>query len=192
MNGGEFRAMLLTISNALEQDSLESLKFLCKVDVGKKKLEKIKSGIDLFECLIERGQIKHDDTVRLRSLLENVGKTVLIEHIDNYERGSTAIADLLDEKEQEKINIATEVIVEQLGRNWKKFGRKLGLKDPKLDSIQDKHKCDQEEQLREVVKEWMKIKREEARVEMIVNALRDCRQNYTADLVVNKLLSVGH
>lgn len=92
----------------------------------------------------------------------------------------------------EKINIATDVIVEQLGRNWKKFGRKLGLKDTKLDSIQDKHNCELEEKVREVVKEWMKIKRETARVEMLIRALRDCKQNYTADLVDNKLHSEGY
>ncbi|KAI7814102.1 protein FADD [Triplophysa rosa] len=191
MDGGEFRAMLLTISNGLEQDTLDSLKFLCK-DVGKKKLEKIKNGIELFECLIERGQIKPDDTEFLRSILDRVAKTALIEHIDKYERGSTANANLLDPKEQEKINIATDVIVEQLGRNWKKVGRKLGLNDTKLDSIQDKRKCDLEEQVRELVKEWIKIQRENARVEILIKALRDCKQNYTADLVEQKLHNEGY
>lgn len=99
MDEGEFRAMLLTISNGLDQNTLDSLKFLCN-DVGKKKLEKIKNGIELFECLIERGQIKSDDAEFLRSLLNRVHKTDLIKHIDNYVRGSTANANLLDASEQ--------------------------------------------------------------------------------------------
>lgn len=104
MDEGEFRAMLLTISNGLDQNTLDSLKFLCN-DVGKKKLEKIKNGIELFECLIERGQIKSDDTEFLRSLLNRVNKTVLIEHIDNYVRGSTADANLLDAIEQGNVTL---------------------------------------------------------------------------------------
>lgn len=191
MDGGEFRAMLLSISNQLDQNTLDSLKFLCK-DVGKKKLEKINKGIELFECLIEKGQIRPDDTELLRSLLNSVGQTVLIEHIDNYLRGSTANAGLLDAKEQEKIKIATDVLLEQLGRNWKKVGRKLGLNDTKLDSIQDKHSCDLEEQVRELIKEWIRIERENAQVKNLIKALRDCKQNYTADLVEKKLKAEGH
>lgn len=102
MDENEFRAMLLSISNQLDQNTLDNLKFLCK-DIGKKKLEKIKKGIDLFECLIERGQIRPDDTELLRSHLEKVGQTVLIEHIDNYVKGSTANAGVLDPKEQGNI-----------------------------------------------------------------------------------------
>lgn len=91
----------------------------------------------------------------------------------------------------EKINIATDVIVGQLGRHWKKVGRKLGLNDTKLDSIQEKHCRDLEEQVRELIKEWMKIERENARVEILIKALRDCRQNYTADLVEKELKNEG-
>lgn len=90
-----------------------------------------------------------------------------------------------------KINIATDVIMEQLGRNWKKVGRKLGLNDTKLDSIQDKRSSDLEEQVRELIKEWIKIERENARVEILIKALRDCKQNYTADLVEKKLQDEG-
>lgn len=80
-----FRAMLLAISDKLTEDNVVSLKFLC-TDIGKKRLEKINKGFDLFECLIERAQIGPDNTDLLRKLLNDIGQTVLLEIIDNYER----------------------------------------------------------------------------------------------------------
>ncbi|XP_055070548.1 FAS-associated death domain protein [Misgurnus anguillicaudatus] len=191
MDNGGFRAMLLSISNQLDGETLDNLKFLCKEYIGKKKLEKINKGIELFECLIDRAEIGPDDTELLRSLLDRVGQTALIQIIDDYERGSTANAYGLDAREREKIDSATEVIMKQVGRNWKKVGRKLGLNDTKLDSIEDKHSRDLEEQAIGLIREWMKIQRENARVEILIKALRDCGHNYTADLVEKKLQDEG-
>lgn len=183
--------MLLSISNQLDGETLDNLKFLCKEYIGKKKLEKINKGIELFECLIDRAEIGPDDTELLRSLLDRVGQTALIQIIDDYERGSTANAYGLDAREREKIDSATEVIMKQVGRNWKKVGRKLGLNDTKLDSIEAKHSRDLEEQAIGLIREWMKIQRENARVEILIKALRDCGHNYTADLVEKKLIDEG-
>ncbi|XP_016339447.1 FAS-associated death domain protein-like [Sinocyclocheilus anshuiensis] len=182
-----FRAMLLAISDKLTEDNLTSLKFLC-TDIGKKRLEKINKGIDLFECMIEKTAIGPDNTELLRELLIQIGQRVLLEIIDAYERGATGgPAGVLDAKEREKINIATEVIVEHLGRKWLQFGRKLGLKHTQLEGIQEKHNRDLEEQVRELIRQWMKMKKENARVEDLIKALRDCKQNLTADLVEKNL-----
>ncbi|XP_016330843.1 FAS-associated death domain protein-like [Sinocyclocheilus anshuiensis] len=189
MENRRFRTMLLAISDKLTEDNVRSLKFLCQ-EVGKKKLEKVNKGIDLFECLIERAAIGPDNTELLRKHLNQIGQTVLLNIIDEYERGATGSppdVTLPDAKELEKINIATEVIVERLGRKWRQVGRKLGLQDTQLDCIQEKHSRDLEEQVRELIRQWMKMRREDARVEDLIKALRDCRQNLTADLVEKEL-----
>ncbi|XP_026124288.1 FAS-associated death domain protein [Carassius auratus] len=192
MDSSRFRAMLLAISDKLTEDNVKSLKFLCQEEVGKKKLEKVNKGIDLFECLIERAAIGPDHTELLRKHLNHIGQKVLLEIIDDYERGATGSPpDVPDAEEREKINIATEVIVERLGKKWRQFGRKLGLQDAQLDGIQEKHSLDLEEQVRELIRRWMKMTRENARVEDLVKALRDCRQNLTADLVEKNLKELG-
>lgn len=191
MDNSRFRAMLLAISDKLTEDNVTSLKFLCP-EVGKKKLEKVNKGIDLFECLIERAVIGPDNTELLRKHLNQIGQTVLLNIIDDYERGATeSPPDVPDAKEREKIDIATEVIVEHLGKKWRQFGRKLGLLDTQLEGIQEKHSRDLEEQVRELIRQWMKTRRENARVEDLIKALRDCRQNLTADLVEKNLKELG-
>lgn len=179
--------MLLEISDKLTDDNVAKFKFLC-TGIGKKRLEKINTGIELFECLIERTAIGPDNTEFLRELLNNVGQTVLIEKIEDYERQTTGSpACGLDAKERERINMATEVVVEKLGKKWSSVGRKLGLQQTQLEGIQEKYSRDLEEQVRELIRQWMKIKKENARVEDLIQALRDCKQNLTADLVEKKL-----
>lgn len=183
--------MLLAISDKLTEDNVTSLKFLCP-EVGKKRLEKVNKGIDLFEYLIERAAIGPYNTELLRNHLNHIGQTVLLNIIDDYERGVTGNpADVPDANEREKINTATEVIVEHLGKKWRQFGRKLGLQDTQLEGIEEKHSRDLEEQARELIGQWMKKRKEHARVEDLIKALRDCRQNLTADLVEKKLLPLG-
>ena len=79
------------------------------------------------------------------------------------------------------------MIADHLGKNWRKLGRKLGLTDPKLDSIYQKHPTDLEETALELLKWWRKSRKAEARVEDLIKALRECQLNLTADKVEDKL-----
>lgn len=100
MDTSGFRAMLLDISNKLSEENVTSLKFLC-TDIGKKKLEKINRGIELFECLIERAAIGPNNTDLLRKLLNDIGQTVLLSIIEDYEtHASRSPDDGLHEKER--------------------------------------------------------------------------------------------
>lgn len=91
-----------------------------------------------------------------------------------------------------KLNIATEVIAENLGKNWRKLGRKLQVSDVRLDSISTRHSTDLEETAVELLKEWRRSKGAEARTEELIRALRDCQFNLTADRVEDKLRAEGH
>lgn len=180
-----FKFMLVEISKQLSSENLSTMKFLCGADIGKKKKEEITSGIQLFEYLIERALIGPHDTAYLRKLLSEQEALLIL--IDNYEQQQPVQTDLPEETELEKINCAIELISEHLGRKWIKYGRKLGITETKLDGIQEKHPRKLEEQVRELFKEWMKMRKAEAKVDELIRALRACDLNYTADVVEVKL-----
>lgn len=83
------------------------------------------------------------------------------------------------------------MIAENLGRTWRKLGRKLGLSDVKLDSISKRHPTELEETVLELLKEWRKSRGAEARTEELISALRACQYNLTADKVVDRLATHG-
>lgn len=91
----------------------------------------------------------------------------------------------------EKINCATEVIIKELGRKWLQYGRKLGISEAKLDGIEEKHPRNLEEKVRELFKEWRKMRKSEAKVDELIKALRACDLNYTADIVNKKVINVN-
>lgn len=91
-----------------------------------------------------------------------------------------------------KLDIATDVIADNLGRNWRKLGRKLGLTDVKLESISKRHPTELDRTVIELLREWRKNRGAEARIEDLIKALRDCEFNLTADKVEGKLKSLGH
>lgn len=87
-----------------------------------------------------------------------------------------------------KLDIATEVIAETLGKDWRKLGRKLGLTDVKLESISKRHPTELAETTFELLREWRKNRGTEARTVELIQALRACQLNLTADKVEDKLI----
>lgn len=90
-----------------------------------------------------------------------------------------------------RLGITIEVITENLGKNWRKLGRKLGLTDVKLESISRRHPTELEETAMELLKEWRKNRGAEACTEELIKALRACQFNLTADKVETKLALLG-
>ncbi|KAL6468893.1 hypothetical protein MHYP_G00224170 [Metynnis hypsauchen] len=133
-----------------------------------------------------REAIGPDNTKHLRELLNKIGRQDLLGVIDTYE-GEPDPAELPDEAELEQISIATNVIVDNLGKKWKEFGRKLRISDTKLDGIEEKHPRNLEEKVREVIKEWKMMRKGQAKVDELIKALRACSQNFTADVVQKAL-----
>ncbi|XP_008308078.1 FAS-associated death domain protein [Cynoglossus semilaevis] len=180
----DFNSMLLDISNKLSSKELEEMKFLCREIIGKKNMEQINSALNLFQFLSERGKLAADRTEFLSKLLKDIQRPGLSEIVENFQGKPD---DQLEPTERDRLNIATEVIAENLSKNWRKLGRKLGLSEVKLESISKRHPTDIEETVVEMLKEWRIHRGAEARTIDLLEALRACQYNLTADKVEEKL-----
>ncbi|GLD67000.1 FAS-associated death domain protein-like protein [Lates japonicus] len=192
MSSLQFNAVLLDISNQLSADQLKQMKFLCGGIIGKKDQEKIDAGLKLFQFLTERGKLGADNTEFLSELLKNIERHDLSGKLNNFESQSAHTFSQPNETERAKLDIATEVIAENLGKSWRKLGRKLGLKDVKLESIHRKHATELEETAVELLNEWRKSQGAEAQTADLLAALRACQFNLTADKVEDKLKDSGY
>ncbi|KAF3833217.1 hypothetical protein F7725_026882 [Dissostichus mawsoni] len=169
MSSLQYNSLLLYISNQLTDKQLEDLKFLCRDMLGKRELEKISSGVRFFQLLTERGKLGADNTDCLSRFLTEIHRQDLA---------------------RDKLGIASEVIVENLGRNWRKLGRSLGLTEVKIDSVSTRHPTDLEETTRELLKEWRRSRGAQARTQELIQALRACMLNRTADQVEDSLFGI--
>ncbi|XP_020796306.1 protein FADD [Boleophthalmus pectinirostris] len=179
MSSLAFKALLLDISSGLSDKDLESLKYLCGDVIGKRDREKCTTGTQLFQILTERGKLGPDNTGYLCDLLTEVKRLDLCEKLQHFSGDALVHTDKLDD--------AAEVLSEHLGRWWRKLGRKLGMSEVKLDSISRKHPTDLEETARELLQQWRKSRGEQATAEVLIQALRDCDLNLTADTVEDRL-----
>ncbi|KAF7647808.1 hypothetical protein LDENG_00166080 [Lucifuga dentata] len=185
MSSLQFNSVLLSISNELSPEELQKMKFLCKDKIGKKDREKLDNGFRLFQLLTERRELGEDNTEYLSELLTAIHRNDLCEKLNNYEAEFTDSQP--EETERAKLDVAALVIAENLGKPWRKLGRKLGLTDVKLESISRKHPSDLEETVMELLKEWRKSQGAKARVKELIDTLRSCQFNLTADKVEDKL-----
>ncbi|KAM9860675.1 FAS-associated death domain protein [Aulostomus maculatus] len=191
MGSQHFNFVLLEISNQLSSEQLDSLKFLCQHVIGKRELERTNSGSRLFQLLTERDQLGPENCDFLSGLLGQIKRQDLSEKLKNFAEFSTVSEQPPDEAERGKLQIATDVIAENVGRQWRKLGRKLGLNEVKLESIARKHPTDLEETVQELLKEWRRSRGTEARAKELVDALRACEHNLTADKVEDRLRGYG-
>ncbi|KAI4830277.1 hypothetical protein KUCAC02_001921 [Chaenocephalus aceratus] len=79
MSSLQFNSLLLDISNQLTEKQLEDLKFLCGDMLGKRELEKISSGVRLFQVLTERMKLGADNTDCLSRFLTQIQRQDLAE-----------------------------------------------------------------------------------------------------------------
>ncbi|XP_061564461.1 protein FADD [Cololabis saira] len=184
MSGQRFNAVLLEISSDMKTDHLEKIKFLVRDHIGKRELEKITKGHELFQSLTEKGFLGPENTDYLSDLLKQINRSDLS---DKLHGGFGQTETIPDERERAKLEIATEVISQNLGKNWRKLGRRLRVSDVKLESVSRRHPEDLEETAVELLKEWRKLRGAEARAEDLVAALRECQFNMTADKLETRL-----
>lgn len=178
----DFNTLLLEISDGLSADQLARLKFLCAGDIKKRQQEQCTTGHQLFRLLTEKGKLGPDNTEFLSRLLNDIDRSDLRDKLHRFP-GTRP----LHTGHRDQLDHAAEVLSKSLGRNWRKLGRKLGLTEVKLDSISQKHPSDLEETAVELVRQWRSCSGEQATVQALVQALRDCEFNRSADTVEDAL-----
>ncbi|XP_059204862.1 protein FADD isoform X2 [Centropristis striata] len=145
MSSLQFHSVLLEISNQLSGEQLKDLKYLCGDMIGKGKMEKITTGTQLFQVLTERTKLGPDKLDYLSQLLKEIKRPDLSNKLECFESQSGYTDNQPEQKERDKLDLATNVIVENVGRRWRKLGRSLNLSEVKLDSIARRHPDDLEE-----------------------------------------------
>lgn len=88
-----FLVLLHSVSAGLASEELTQLKFLCRDRVGKRKLERVQSGLDLFSVLMEQSELDRAHTALLRFLLESLRRQDLLQLLDAFEDRATAGTD---------------------------------------------------------------------------------------------------
>ncbi|NXC34770.1 FADD protein, partial [Xiphorhynchus elegans] len=174
-------SMLLSVSGALSEAELSAMKFLCRDRVPKRRLEAVRSGAELFAILQEQQHIGVHNLAFLRALLQHIRRADLLEQLRRFEeqgQPGAAPGDEPDEQEQ-----PTSVICDEIGKEWKKLMRELGMSEVKLDRIEAAHGSNLYERVFQGLREWQKSKGKDAKVADLIKALRGCRLNLVADLV---------
>uniref|UniRef100_A0A2K6SWC5 Fas associated via death domain n=1 Tax=Saimiri boliviensis boliviensis TaxID=39432 RepID=A0A2K6SWC5_SAIBB len=157
-----FLVLLHSVSSGLSSSELTELKFLCLGRVGKRKLERVQSGLDLFSVLLEQNDLEPGRTELLRELLASLRRHDLLRRL---------------------LGAAFDLICDHVGKDWKRLARQLKVSDAKIDSIEDRHPRNLMERVRESLRIWRNTEKENATVAHLVGALRACQMNLVADLV---------
>lgn len=87
-----FLVLLHSVSAALSSGEVTELKFLCRGRVGKRKLEHVQSGLDLFSVLLEQNELDARRPELLRELLTSLRRQDLLSRLDAFEAGALAAA----------------------------------------------------------------------------------------------------
>lgn len=184
-----FLSLLHSFSMNLSDTELSALKFLCRDKIGKRKLESVKTGNDLFTILLDQREIAREKVDFLQVMIKSIKREDLLMQLEEFMEGGHGDAvNHLDEKEKHQQKIAFEVICDNIGKNWKMLIRKLGISDTKIDRILIANPYNLQEQLMQSLREWQKWKGKEAKVADLIKALRDCKMNLVADIIEDELL----
>ncbi|XP_006977390.1 FAS-associated death domain protein [Peromyscus maniculatus bairdii] len=182
-----FLVLLHSLSGSLSNSDLMELKFLCRERVGKRKLERVQSGLDLFSVLLEQNDLERARTGLLRELLASLRRHDLLQRLDDFEAGTAAAAS----PGEADLRVAFDIVCDNVGRDWKRLARQLKLSEAKIDGVEERYPRSLSDQVRETLRVWKIAEREQATVAGLVKALRGCRLNLVADLVEEAVQAQG-
>lgn len=77
----EFRRCLNRLSNQLSRQNLEDMKFVCKDHVPVARMERVRSSLDIFTALEERGKLAMSDTTFLVKVLVSIERSNLVSEL---------------------------------------------------------------------------------------------------------------
>lgn len=80
-----FRRCLNSIANQLSRQNLEDMKFVCKDHVPVARMERVRSALDIFSALEERGKLSMQDTSFLVKVLVSIERSNLVSDLINAE-----------------------------------------------------------------------------------------------------------
>ncbi|NXU25325.1 FADD protein, partial [Thalassarche chlororhynchos] len=172
--------LLHSFSSSLSDSEVSSLKFLCRGRIGKRKLESVRSGGELFSILLEQQLITSSDVSFLEGLLKSIKREDLVSQLKQFrEEGEVNAPDDQPDMHEKPI----EVVCENVGREWKMLMRKLDICEVKMDRIVAANPFNLQEQVVQSLREWQKWKGKDAKVDDLIKALRGCNMNLVADRV---------
>ncbi|KFW62684.1 Protein FADD, partial [Pygoscelis adeliae] len=148
--------------------------------IGKRKLESVRSGGELFSILLEQQLIASGEVSFLEGLLESIKREDLVSQLKQFvEEGEVNAPDDQPDVHEKPF----EVICENVGRDWKILMRKLGFSEVKMERVVAANPFNLREQLAQSLREWQKWKGRDAKVTDLIKALRGCNMNLVADRV---------
>uniref|UniRef100_A0A8C9N237 Fas associated via death domain n=2 Tax=Serinus canaria TaxID=9135 RepID=A0A8C9N237_SERCA len=168
------------------------MKFLCRDKIAKRKLESVQIGLELFSILMEQQVIAPDQLGFLKELLQHIRRRDLLSLVEQFEQAELhAPDDQPDVHEKRLLKVAFDVIRANVGRDWKKLMRELGLPEVKLDKVETAYRYDLEEMVFQALREWQKWKGKDAKVADLIKALQGCNLKLVADWIEDKLSQVN-
>ncbi|XP_051820834.1 FAS-associated death domain protein [Antechinus flavipes] len=182
-----FLLVLQRISSNLSRKELEDMKFLCKMKIGKRKLNEIEHGTELFSCLMQQNLLSMSDTAFLVSMLQSLKREDLVQDLASFLDNKPGPGQQLDPQVEAQLEVAFEVLCDHVGRDWKRLVRKLGVSQVHIDRIVYAHPHDLREQFYQSLLLWKNSNDTEASVSALEKALRDCYLNLAADVLAERL-----
>ncbi|KAM7035233.1 FAS-associated death domain protein [Acridotheres tristis] len=183
-----FLSLLNSIASGLSDAELSQMKFLCKDKIGKRKLDEVQSGRELFIILMEQQLITHNNLKFLKMMLQDIRRDDLLAQVVQFEEEEPhAPDDQPDVHEKRLLKAAINVICDNVGRDWKKLLRELGMSEVKLDRVMAAYPNSLYEQLFQGLREWQVHKGKDAKVADLIKALQACNLKYAADKVKEKI-----
>lgn len=79
-----FLTLLHSFSSSLSAAELRELKFLCQDKIGKRKLESVQSGTELFNFLLEQQVISSHDVDFLKTMLKVIKREDLVTRLEHF------------------------------------------------------------------------------------------------------------
>ncbi|CAG5121212.1 unnamed protein product [Candidula unifasciata] len=180
------KQMIIKLGRLIKTDELNTLKFLCKDIIPAKLREKITTTEALFEALEERRKVLPGDQTFLRELLQDglQGRVDVLEVVEEYERGGLCSPDVDSVRfsglQIEDFTQEVQFLKDNIGREYKSFLRRLGVKECHIDQKEIEYPRNIQEIIHQCIRQWIHDHRDWQRdqvLEAVVKVLRKERRN---------------